>query len=181
MDRMGTLIFFGSLLFLGVGGVISYFVARHITVPLQEAVGHLAMVALGDLKQDVPPVFMARRDEIGKLAVAVRNMLDSLREKAAAAERIAAGDLNVKLEMKSNQDILTKNLNKMVANLRRVIQDINMLAERRRNALKQAEWRGGGPAVAIHEYAVDDYEAANGDYQGEGIFIEYRPGHGGRQ
>jgi methyl-accepting chemotaxis protein len=129
MGRMGMLILIGSVLFLAIGAVISYFVARHTTVPIQEAVGHLMLVASGDLEKDVPPVFTARRDEIGRLAAAAQNMTDGLREKAAAAERIAAGDLDVKLEMKSNQDILTKNLNKMVANLQRVTGDINMLAE----------------------------------------------------
>jgi methyl-accepting chemotaxis protein len=63
------------------------------------------------------------------LAGAAQSLTNGLREKAAAAQQIAQGDLNVKLQMKSEQDVLTKNLNKMVENLHQVTGDINMLAE----------------------------------------------------
>jgi methyl-accepting chemotaxis protein len=129
MYRMGTLIFVASLLFLAIGGVISYFVARHTAIPIQDTVSYLSNVAVGNLEHDVPAVFMARGDEIGKLAAAAQSMNNGLREKAAAAQQIAQGDLNVQLKMKSEKDVLTKNLNEMTGNLQRVISDINMLAE----------------------------------------------------
>jgi methyl-accepting chemotaxis protein len=129
VNRMGTIIAIVSLIFLGIGVVISYFVARNTVIPIQKAVGHLSTVADGNLENDVPAVFMARKDETGKLAAAVQEMVGGLREKAAAAQQIAAGDLNVKLNMKSEKDILTKNLNQMVVNLQQVTGDINMLTE----------------------------------------------------
>jgi methyl-accepting chemotaxis protein len=129
MDWMRVMLIIASLIFLAIGGVISYFVARHTTIPIQHTVGCLSNVAVGDLENDVPPAFMARRDEIGKLATAAQSMTDDLREKAAVAQQIADGDLNVKLKMKSKKDILTKNLNKMVANLQQITGDINMLTE----------------------------------------------------
>jgi methyl-accepting chemotaxis protein len=129
INRMGMIITIVSLIFLGIGGVISYFIAHQISNPIQLAVAHLGEVAVGDLGLDAPATFLARRDEIGKLANGVQNMTNDLREKAAAAQQIAAGDLNVQLEMKSEKDVLTKNLNKMVENIQRVTGDINMLAE----------------------------------------------------
>lgn len=124
---MRTIITIISIIFLGIGGVVSYFIARHTTIPLQDAVGLLSGVAVGNLERDVPAVFMGRKDEIGQLAHAGQSMLDGLREKAMAVRRIAEGDLNVQLEMKSDQDILTQNLNKMIDNLQRVIADIKRL------------------------------------------------------
>ncbi|MGD8399969.1 MAG: methyl-accepting chemotaxis protein [Bacillota bacterium] len=129
MYRMGTLIFMVSLLFLVIGGVISYFVARHTTVPIQNVINYISNVALGNLEHDVPVSYRARADEIGKLAEAAQNMTDDLREKAAAAHQIAQGDLNVRLTLKSEKDILTQNLNEMTDNLQKVIADINMLAK----------------------------------------------------
>jgi methyl-accepting chemotaxis protein len=150
INRMGTLIIIASIIFLGIGGVISYFVARYITIPIRDAVGHLSNVTVGDLGNDVPMVFMARQDEIGKLAAAVQSLTNDLREQAAAAQRIAAGDLRVKLRIKSEKDILAENLNKMVANLQQVTSDINMLTE---------AFSVGNMKVRI------DAEKYSGDYQ----------------
>jgi methyl-accepting chemotaxis protein len=127
--KMRMILLIISFIFLGIGGTISYFIARNTVIPIQEAVGHLSTVADGNLENDVPAVFMVRKDETGKLAAAAQSLTNGLREKAAAAQQIAAGDLNVKLNMKSEKDILTKNLNQMVVNLQQVTGDINMLTE----------------------------------------------------
>jgi methyl-accepting chemotaxis protein len=128
MYRMQILISVISLIFLGIGGAISYFVARYTAIPIQEAVGSLSNLAVGDLEHDIPAVFMARRDEIGKLAVATQSLTADLREKATVAQQIAQGNLNIQLTQKSEKDILTQNLTKMVRNLQQVTGDINVLA-----------------------------------------------------
>jgi methyl-accepting chemotaxis protein len=129
MYRMQILILVISLIFLGIGGAISYFVARYTAIPIQEAVGSLSNLAVGDLEHDIPAVFMARRDEIGKLAVATQSLTADLREKATVAQQIAQGNLNIQLTQKSEKDILTQNLTKMVRNLQQVTGDINVLTE----------------------------------------------------
>jgi methyl-accepting chemotaxis protein len=129
LNQMRITILIISLIFLGLGGVISYFVAHQISTPIQQAVKHLDIIAIGDMEQDVAAKFLARPDEIGQLAKATQNITADLREKAAAARQIAEGDLNVKLKMKSEKDILTKNLNIMVENIQRVTNDINRLGE----------------------------------------------------
>lgn len=117
-----------SLIFLALGGTVSYFFAARISNPVETAVAHLSEVARGNLEKDLPEQLLSRGDEIGKLAQAVQNISEDLREKAAAAEQIANGDLNVQLQMKSEQDILTQNLNIMAQNIHKVIEDINLLA-----------------------------------------------------
>jgi methyl-accepting chemotaxis protein len=126
---MRTTIVIVSLIFLGIGGVISYFVARRISIPLQQATAYLTKIAAGNLESDVMAANLARTDEIGKLGLAAQSMAESLREKAAAARQIAYGDLNVHLEPKSDKDVLTQNLNQMTGNLQQVDADIKMLIE----------------------------------------------------
>jgi methyl-accepting chemotaxis protein len=128
IDQMRTIIIIVSVIFMGIGGVISYFVAQRISTPLQLAVAHLGEVAAGDLERDAPEVFLARSDEIGKLTEAIQSIINALRDKAAAASRIAQGDLKVNLQMMSEKDVLTQNLNEMAAKIEQMIMDIAMLA-----------------------------------------------------
>jgi methyl-accepting chemotaxis protein len=128
--RMGNKIAIVSVIFLGLGGVISYWVARRISRPLQVAIAHLGReVAVGNLGRDVAADILARPDELGELAAAIQSIIDDQRQKAAAVHRIAHGDLDVRLELKSTQDILTQNFNEMTGELQQVITDIHMLAE----------------------------------------------------
>jgi methyl-accepting chemotaxis protein len=129
INHMRLMIIIMSAIFLGLGGVISYFVAHQISMPIQQSAVYLEKIAVGNLESDVMAVNLARADEIGKLGRAAQSMIDGLREKSVAAQQIADGDLNVKLKMKSEKDILTKNLNKMVENLQQFTTDINMLTE----------------------------------------------------
>jgi methyl-accepting chemotaxis protein len=129
LERMRNIIGVVSLIFLALGGVISYMVAHRIITPLQRATSYLGEIALGNVECDVAGAFLERRDEVGKLATVAQKITDDLREKVAAAEQIANGNLNVQLKMKSKKDVLTQNLNIMAENIHHVIEDINMLAE----------------------------------------------------
>jgi methyl-accepting chemotaxis protein len=129
MYAMRNMIWMVSIIFLALGGVSSYLVARQLSRPIQLAAHRLGEVAVGDLESDLAGEYLARPDELGKLAAAIQSILADLREKAAAVRRIAQGDLNVHLTLKSDKDVLTKNLNEMTGNLQRVIGDIHALAE----------------------------------------------------
>jgi methyl-accepting chemotaxis protein len=150
INHMRVMIILISLVFLGIGGVISFFVAGRLSAPIQQAADFLSKLAVGDLEDNLKAVDLARVDEIGKLSAAAQGLTESLREKAAAAQQIAQGDLNVRLELKSDKDVLTKNLNGMTGNLQRVIMDINMLAE---------------AAVAGNLTVRADADKHSGDYQ----------------
>jgi methyl-accepting chemotaxis protein len=113
-----------------LGFLVSWIIAKRMIVhPIQHTAAYLSQMAVGDLEADLPTAFLARTDEIGQLAKAAQSMTHDLRDKAAAAQQIARGDLNVQLRMKSEKDVLTKNLTEMTGNLQQVINDINMLAE----------------------------------------------------
>jgi methyl-accepting chemotaxis protein len=129
LNRMREIIAVISLFFLGIGGAVSFFLAYRISFPVQLVSQRLELIATGDVDRDLAEQFLARRDEIGKLAHAAQNLTVDLREKADAAQKIANGDLNIHLTLKSEKDILTKNLSQMMQTLESTTNDISMLAE----------------------------------------------------
>jgi methyl-accepting chemotaxis protein len=89
----------GLLVSLGIALVLSRYIVAGVTKVLEAAKG----IAKGDLEQDVTT---KSSDEIGQLSHAFEDMVASLRETADQADRIAAGDLSVTVEPKSDKDVL---------------------------------------------------------------------------
>jgi methyl-accepting chemotaxis protein len=121
--------------FLGVivilfSAVISMFLNRVISKPLEEITGTAQKIAGGDLAVEVTSE--ARQDEIGTLARAFGLMIQSLKEKAQIAEKIAASDLTVKVTLLSDADTLGNAFATMVEKLRsqiqQIIEGVNVLA-----------------------------------------------------
>ena len=83
----------GAVLLL-IGLFAMFFVVRRITVPLGLAVDDLAQLGAGNFTATVPPEMLKRKDEIGKLSVAInaltQNMRGLLRQIAQSAEQVAA-------------------------------------------------------------------------------------------
>jgi methyl-accepting chemotaxis protein len=128
VNGMWNLIMVLTLIFMGIGVAISYWVAIRISKPIKLAINQLGEVALGNLEVEVPGVFLKRRDEIGNLAQTVQRLIADQREKANAVNQFAQGELNAKLNIKSEKDILNRGFNQMGETLRQVIDDISLLA-----------------------------------------------------
>ena len=58
--------------------VALYFLSRSISLPVRVAAEHAENLAGGDLVRDVPPVFLARSDELGGLAMAFKDQREKL-------------------------------------------------------------------------------------------------------
>jgi methyl-accepting chemotaxis protein len=88
--RTGTLVGVASAVILAV--VISIFVVRSITRPLQTAVAFLGKVAEGDLRHSID---ITSKDEVGQMLGALNGMMDNLRKTArnvsAASRNVATG------------------------------------------------------------------------------------------
>jgi methyl-accepting chemotaxis protein len=69
-----------TLLAAAIATILGILVTRDIVKPLTVSVQHLAQVARGDLKSDVPPKFLARGDEIGNLGRGLQAMSLALRK-----------------------------------------------------------------------------------------------------
>jgi len=98
----------GLIIVLGL--FTALFVIRSIRTPVIEMMKVVDKIAKGDLNQKLPT---QRTDELGKLAIAVNSMIDSLNDAADQADAIAEGDFNVEIIKKSDQDRLVIALNEM--------------------------------------------------------------------
>jgi len=112
----------GALLFL----VFSWLVMRSIIRPLRKGIELAETIQAGDLSRRME---VHGSDEIGRLADALNKMADSLEEKAAFAERIAAGDLSHEVHLSSDRDTLGKALKTMLEKLNGIFGTIQQASE----------------------------------------------------
>ncbi|KAA6455840.1 HAMP domain-containing protein [Acidobacteria bacterium AB60] len=68
------------------------------------------------------------KDELGALARSFQAMAESLRHRTEAAERIAAGDLDVAVRVRSDQDALSKSINTLADVLKSLMSEMSMMA-----------------------------------------------------
>jgi len=108
-----------------IGLLLLYLVARSISRPIEEITAVANDISLGDLSTNVS---IAQKDEVGKLADAFRLLTQNLTWKADSAERIAAGDLQFKIEVASEKDVLGNSMIRMKQTLAEVTASMNHLA-----------------------------------------------------
>ncbi|HYH03317.1 MAG TPA: cache domain-containing protein, partial [Bacillota bacterium] len=122
------LLFLGCTLFfiiIGISG--SFFFAKFvINKPIGKLVTVAQLLAEGDVAVEVQ---IKSGDEIGILGRAFQGMIDTIKQQANAAERIAEGDLSVSLNAKSERDILTQSLNRVVETLRSLVEETLILSD----------------------------------------------------
>jgi methyl-accepting chemotaxis protein len=101
---------------LVLGLAVAAFLNRIIAAPLDDLAERAERIAAGEIV--VSPPRPPRRDEIGRLEEKFKRMVDSLQEKAAAAGRIAAGDLDFEFAPRSDRDALGNAFVMMIGKLR---------------------------------------------------------------
>jgi methyl-accepting chemotaxis protein len=105
--------------------LLGIFISRIISKPINALVAAADKLAVGDINVHIGA---STKDEIGVLMQSFARMLESIREQALAAETIAAGDMTVKVKVRSENDVLGKNLNKCIGNINLMVSDVNMLS-----------------------------------------------------
>lgn len=103
------------------GVLIALLLSRSITKPIAALQKAAAGIARGNLDTAVDA---RRKDEIGMLARSFTRMIESLRETASIAQRIASGDLTVQAVKRSEEDVLGRALENMLVNLRAQIREL---------------------------------------------------------
>ena len=105
--------------------LLGFILSQLISKPILRLVEASNKLAKGDIDVDVRA---NTKDEIGQLLKAFGEMVENTKENALAAESIAEGNLNVEVKVKSDKDILGKNLGRMIANVKKLVIDINGLS-----------------------------------------------------
>jgi methyl-accepting chemotaxis protein len=111
---------FGTLFALIVGSLFAFYISRHIMNLLGGEPQYIAniarSVASGDLSLE-----LAETDKEKSVFAEMRNMMAYLQDKVQLAQKIAAGELNHKVNLASENDGLGLALNKMTDNLNEVL------------------------------------------------------------
>ena len=95
-----------------------------ITRPMRQMKRAAEQIAQGDVSQEIS---YESGDEMGALARSFRKMSAMLKDRAAAAERIAGGDMQVKVEAASERDVLGKSLARLRENIVRLQSELGRL------------------------------------------------------
>jgi len=114
------------LLALLLSQLIAYFIIRAIRIPVLKAVRMAEDVSMGDLDTSID---VQQKDEIGVLADTMKRMVHNLKGLVRLAEKIALGDLTVRVKPLSDKDVLGHALKTMVKKLSETIAEINISAD----------------------------------------------------
>jgi len=117
------------MLILIVGGILvglglGIFISRSISKPLAKLAETAKQISLGDVNQNIDH---RSGDEVGSLAESFRNLVTYIQGVSGALESVADGDLNAKLEPKSDRDILTKSCRSTVETIRALQEELSRL------------------------------------------------------
>jgi methyl-accepting chemotaxis protein len=110
---------------MGAAVGLGFFVSRMISTPIARIASVAKRVAVGDVRQAID---YHAGDEIGQLADSFRDTLAYVAGIASATEAVAHGDLAVKVEPKSAEDVLARNLQAAVAALTRMVDEAGRLS-----------------------------------------------------
>ncbi len=106
--------------------VLIYIISKTVIKNIRQLAGAADKLAIGDTKIRVK---VKSSDEIGDMAESMTNVINYLWDMSQAAEKIAEGDLTVQVTPRSENDTLGKSFNKMVVNLKSMIEDVRQKVE----------------------------------------------------
>jgi methyl-accepting chemotaxis protein len=120
-----------SILLIAVLGFViivsvALFTVRSITKPVNSVVRFIDRISKGSLSDRLST---KGRDEIAEMIQSLNFFVDDLEKKVTLANRISNGELDVVVELSSDEDLLGKSLSQMVDNLNQMILDISQKSE----------------------------------------------------
>ncbi|MBJ6724922.1 methyl-accepting chemotaxis protein [Geomesophilobacter sediminis] len=115
-----------ALLALGLTVGIALLLTRSICLPLRGLTASADRLASGDVGVEVE---VSSADEVGQLARSFSHMAKNIRDAAQVAQAVAAGDLNVSVQPKSESDVLAQSLAQVLATLQGLVAESGRLAE----------------------------------------------------
>jgi methyl-accepting chemotaxis protein len=101
-------------------------IARSLAMPIRKGAEMAGEIARGDLSRRL---MLKQEDEVGMLACALNNMVESLQQKAELAEAISRGELDIEVPLASEKDQLGKALQRMTENLNDLLAQVQVAGE----------------------------------------------------
>jgi methyl-accepting chemotaxis protein len=148
---------------LGLGLALALYAFASLYVLVTTALRAMSRAAAGLAEGDVDQDIRATStDEVGDVAAALGRTVDYLKATAAAAKRIAAGDLTVRPQVASERDVLGTAFVAMVDNLRSTITNLSSSAQSLSAASAQMATTSEEAGRAVGEIASAVGEVAQG-------------------
>jgi methyl-accepting chemotaxis protein len=142
-----------------VGGALAFVLVRSITRAVRQVLQAAEGIAEGDLEQRIE---VRSHDELGAMAAAFETMIVYLKTMAAAAQRIAGGDLRGQMESKGPNDALGNAFETMVGNLRGLVGSVALSAGTLSSSSQQIAATSEDAGRAVGEIAAALTEVASG-------------------
>jgi methyl-accepting chemotaxis protein len=134
---------------------VSYYIIKSITTPLENAVSTIDLVSQGELPA---AVCHSSQNEIGKLFLSMQRMIESSKKVIQAVKKVAEGDLLVNVDLRSDNDSLSKAINEMalkskntISNLKKEIAILSSSAEEIVASVSQVSSGTAETAAAVTE------------------------------
>lgn len=136
IDLLKTKMLLSILVVSGLAAIVLYGLMRRIVDPLCKMTDAVVTLAkTGDLTQ---PIEVGAKDEIGQLSRSFQDMLNWMKEMAGIVSSVAEGNLNQKVEAKSEKDAFGRALQSMVVNLKNSQEAAQVSEQKFRNLVTHA-------------------------------------------
>jgi len=116
-----SIIVAGIIAAIGLG----VFISRLISKPIRKLTEAADKIASGDTNINVEA---SSKDEVGILMKSFDKMITNIREQANAVAKVAEGDLSVEVKEKSDNDVLSKSINKVIKLLKSLIDEMDNMS-----------------------------------------------------
>ncbi len=115
-------IWVSGILGIGFALIISFWLTRGITRPINNVVENLSKLSKGMIPE---PVKIETKDEMGTIGLGLNTLIEGFKSTSQFAEKIKDGNLEADYKLLSSDDSLGKVLIAMRENLKRVIDETN--------------------------------------------------------
>jgi len=136
IDLLKTKMLLSILVVSGLAAIILYGIMRRVVDPLCKMTDAVVTLAkTGDLTQ---PVEVDTKDEIGQLSRSFQDMMNWMKEMAGIVSSVAEGNLDQKVEAKSEKDTFGRALQSMTVNLKNSQEAVQISEQKFRNLVTHA-------------------------------------------
>jgi PAS domain S-box-containing protein len=136
IDLLKTKMLLSILVVSGLAAIVLYGIMRRIVDPLRKMTDAVITLAkTGDLTQ---PVEVDTKDEIGQLSRSFQDVVNWMKGMAGVVSSVADGNLDQKVEAKSERDTFGKALQSMIVNLKSSQEAVQVSEQKFRNWVTHA-------------------------------------------
>lgn len=121
-----NVLLYGFLIALIVGILFNIYIVRNLTRGINRVTVAAQTLATGDIDVELTS---DSHDEVGMMTEAFVEMVDNIREQADVAKKIAEGSRDIEVNIKSDNDVLNKNLKSAVDSLNMLLKETETLTE----------------------------------------------------